>query len=410
MKRRNILKIALSFVLMLSITGIYGQANPPDNSVPQLTALANYVELQGGSGLNWSGSATPIAGYTNYYTVGNAAVNLVEYDNSAAGTTPALVYIQDANVDVDYVVPIVVIPDQDLHPTTMAGTTFDPTNLTNNSSWVWTETAAGDAAFANVTLAGGGAEGAFETGGGLRTAADYCQRYLNVGNAVENYNVTVAEQSLDGAGVQLCVDGTVETFIINVVAAPTVALNSADDDQVCYSVDGLTYDLVLDIVGTPPFGIGLYYTLAEEGETALYDFEEIITDDDAVGGTDQARALGAGGEGTVTLEGVLAGGPVNWTYTITLEVDPGNDGPATAPAANEINMGLVGGKKTTHSIDIMWINDVVSRKSDRLGTVGSNNLIAEVDDHVLYEVAAGVDMDVELFPVPVTGNIFALPN
>lgn len=400
MKKTYKLRIFSVVVAMLFSVGLMAQITPTVDQTT-ITSVTNYVELQTGSGDNWSGSATAIAGYTNYFTV-SGSPSLTTYDGTAAN--PAAAYVDNGATAITHVVPTIVIPDQNLNPGTFTyagGLVYG--SITDNSIWTWDISAATTATLTDVSDA---LPAGFTAGGGaLRDAAHFNQRYLSTGTTVETFNIGVHESSVNAAGSATLCDDADEAIQISVVAFPSAALNAAGDAQGCWNSDATTYDLVIDLVGTPPFLLGLDYTIAEDGGATTYEFVEIETN--AGAGADQNVALGTGGAGVNNIIGTLAGAGLAWTYTITFEQDPGTDG--VAATSNEIN--LSNGHKTTHSVTLWQLNDHYSRKSDRNGAaVNAPDAWADRLLHCWYTVPTGVDMAVELYPVPNTGNIFTLPN
>lgn len=403
MKKMNIFKVLMSLTLALVSYGVIAQTVPV-TTTPTVTDVANYVELQTGSGDNWSGSAVAIAGYTNYFTV-SGSPNLMTYDGTVGDTTT--VYTDNGSTAITHVVPVVVVPDQDLNPGTFAwngsGDEFTYGSMTDNAVWTWDISAASSATLSDVSTA---LPAGFTAGGGvLSDAAHFNQRYISTGTDVETFNLTVRESSYAGGATTLC-DGALETFGVSIVDFPAVALNAGVTvyNQECYNNDGNTYTLTLDLTGEPPFFIGFDYIITEEGGATTYTFIERLTADVAAGG-DSYTAYGSGGASNAIV-GSLAGSGTSWTYTIVLEQDPGTDG--VVAGNNEIN--LSNSVKTTHSLHVRFLNDEYSRKSDRQGTIGSNNATGELLSHVLYSAPTATKMEVELFPVPATGNIFTLPN
>lgn len=409
MKKMNFFRILMSLVLALGVSSVFAQITP-NNSTDIITTVTNYVEVVNDVAAESGSSVTYGAGDDsdhNYVTT-SGTFDIMDLDLTSAD--PAVRYA-NASTAISHLIPVVVAPD----PVINAGAWTYPTINTDNliSTWLWTVTpnATGttDAAPGNVPSGAG----EYTTLSANHTADTYLQRNLTIGSTAGNINVSVVEQSrsTDGNGTLLCSDADASQIDFVAVAPPSVAVASAGDLENCMSVvEDNIQTLTLTLTGEAPFYIGMLYTKTEDPDgtpVVTYDFREI---------TVSAAGAASFTNDTESTEGedIFAGnatdnGNGTWTLTVPMILDgDGDDAAEGAEATGNADYGLSNNKVTEHEFEVQYINDRISRKSDRIAAVGSPD--ANPETHVSYYVGADLDMVVRLYPTPVTGNIYTLPN
>jgi hypothetical protein len=400
MKKSTIFKIVLSLSLAIMVTGAFSQVVTPTVTLDLISNVDNYVEV---AAADDDGNPTTSFSTGNNNVTISGTFNLIELVGAATGDAR---YVSTSNA-ITHVVPLVVTPDGNLNNGAFDPATGDFTFANLNSGWSWT-------AIAGAT----GASYSFIADGDLPAAwnaltnrdnTNFNERYVTAGGSTGNATVAVAEQSMDGAGNVLCTDGTTETIVLEHFAQPQCTESAGTDVSDCEEdlEDVLTTDLILALVGTPPFYIGYLIeeqTLQSGSWTNVgYTYRTVLT-----GSTDGITS--SDGEADDPIIGTLNGAGVTWTYNMPLVVD--TDGSTAAPDGNNDTRFEVAasGLPTRYIIEAKFVNDLTSRKSDRkAGTIGDWSNVGELASHVLY-TAAGGDLTLTVYPTPVTGNIYALPN
>lgn len=409
MKKSTIFKIAVSLTLTLFVANLFAQ-NTPNTSTAAFTDVASYQEVTA-AGVGESGSGETQANHTNYVTV-DGTYDLVTFTNT--GSTPGARYANSGGTAITHRVPVFVAPDPIQNPGAWTYSTLTPGNL--SSTWVWAtnDNAGGSPTTATITDASGAAVTTYAAISGNHSASTYPITFLNVGSTQETFRVDVLEQGRDGSGTLLCEDADSMYVTFEVIAQPqcTEDGTSSADINLCQSdAEDQRYDLVFSLVGTPPFHIEYLYTKVVDPDgaaTTTYDFRTITTGSGAGSTLDVDDGESTENEANIT--GTLAGSGFAWTYTLPIVVDSdGASEHANDPAPGVANYEISGTDKTTHTFDAIFLNGHYSRKTDRLGTVGTPDAVGELEDHVLYAATSG-DLTITLYPVPVTGNIFVLPN
>lgn len=404
MKKMNFFKILMSLTLTLVVVGVFAQTVPDPNK-PLVTVTTNYVEvLQADDGGYTGAGANDFDVHVNYVTAGTTS-SLVTYVAAGADSTAA--YTNAVAAPITYLVPLIVAPDPVFNPTLYAAPNFTYANITDDATWTWSFAVAPTTATFDVVddaLAAG-----FDDAGvsGLYDIEEYNQRYLNTGTSIETYDVNVVENSMNAAADAILCIGNISTMNFSAVGPATVAEDggSSADIDLCYSNADGTYNFILGLVGTPPFYLGYDVSVHESVSGALsYSTVQALTDDAALSNAGVDISL-TNGIGAVAPDGILAGGPVNWTYTIPLSIDVDNDNAYTNELATAASISEI----TTYSVRTRFINDYYSRKTDRRGTLGDPDVVGDQNSHVLY-ADDDARFTITLYPAPSTGNIFTLPN
>lgn len=394
MKKATLLKAIFGLTLVLMVSSAWGQVTPSTiktiiNTVTNYVEVVNDVAAESGNSVNFGAGDDSDH---NYVTI-SGTFDLIDLDLTSADPT---VRYAIANTAIVHSIPVVVAPDPIINSGAWTYPTITPANLLSTWSWTITPNATGTTNEAPSDVPAG-----YIALSANHTADTYLQRYLNIGTTAGNINVSVVEQSrsTDGLGTLLCADGDASQIDFVSVAPPSVVVFSADDDEDCISnLEDAVKTLTLTLTGEAPFYIGLLYTKTEDPDVAAtktYDFREITVS--AAGAASFTNDTESTAGETIFAGTATDNGDGTWTLTVPITID--TDAPTYA---------LSGGKVTEHELEVKYINDRISRKSDRIAAAGSPD--ANPETHVVYYAGADLDMVVRLYPTPVTGNIYSLPN
>lgn len=393
----------MSLTLIAMVSSVFGQAVEPSNDQTIITDMTNYQEFQMAGNADESGSAVD-ATTTICYVTQSGTFDLIDLDNTESD--PAVRYASASTAIVHYI-PLITAPD----PVINAGAWTYPTITTANlkSTWDWTETVG---ATGSTLIDPSNVPAGFIALSANHTASNYVQKYITVGTTAGAMTFDVYEESRDALGALLCDDsGSPASIDVTSIAPPSVAVVTAEDTEDCIgNVEDSPLTLTIRVTGTAPFHLGLSYTRTTDPDgtpTVEYDFRDIL-----VSAAGAATFVDDANGATVINEDIFAGtatdnGDGTWDLTIPIVVDNDGDDAHASDATGNADYGLNGGAVTQHELEIEYVNDRISRSSDRW-TPADPNTTPEI--HVLYTATADIDMIVKLYPTPITGNIFTIPN
>lgn len=287
--------------------------------------------------------------------------NSADYADASAGT-PA----DESYMTVGTTMPFWAMPDVNYHPT------YDPATddiTLDGFTWTWAP-----------------ATGETWTWLGV-DEINYSQaandNYIEVtANEVGTYIVNVKEQVPAAWGG--CADATGTDVTIQVVAAPTINVATADDINACGNQAAAS--VVLNIVENVPAAIASYAFTIQETIEEIDASDALIATVQAA--TDYAPATFATGAKLNSGDAGWGGAQPNYTYTFNtsaLNLSNGNRTRYTYTLLNDATHGIVSG---------------ISHKSDYLAGAITYNTAGDTDGSVVFIVN----------PTPTTGPIYHIPN